>query len=134
MKIFLFLTFIFLFSSVVFAQTIQEKIVHLSSKAIKKRVIKQEFSDIPQSVLDCQATGTFSLYIQVNQEGRVVKATLYAGLCPKADLYVEKTVATWKFKPLQVNKRRVSFIGHIAIPFHYGRFNEVYFRGSGRKF
>ncbi len=108
------------------AESNQEKVISLSAKAMKKRIIKQEFSDIPQSVRDCHATGAFYLRVKVDQEGIVKSANLYSGGCQKANEYVEKTIAGWKFKPLKVNKRKVSFVGHIAIPFCYGSFGSCY--------
>lgn len=104
----------------------QEKEISLSAIAMKKRIIKREFSDIPQSVRDCHATGAFYLRVKVDQEGRVKSTNLYSSPCLKANQYVEKTIASWKFKPLEVNKRKVSFVGHIAIPFCYGSFDSCY--------
>jgi TonB family protein len=105
----------------------QEKAIHLSNKAIRKRIIKQEFLNIPQGVRDCHVTGSFFLRLRVNQDGRVENAKLLtSGPCQEVNEYVEKAVSNWKFKPLKLNKRNVPFVGNIVIPFWYGGFGKGY--------
>ena len=122
MKIVLSLILIALLFLSVFAQTEQEKEVRLPPKEMKERIVKQEFSDVPQSVRDCHATGTFRFYVKIDTEGKVKSANLVSGLCKAANEYTEKAVANWKFKPLKVEEKKVSFRGIIEVPFCYGGF------------
>lgn len=122
MKIFLSLILIALFFLPVFAQTEQEKEVPLPPKKLKERIVKQEFPDVPQSVRDCHATGTFRFYVKVDTEGKVKSVNLVSGLCKAANEYTEKAVANWKFKPLEADGKKVSFRGVIEVPFCYGGF------------
>jgi len=122
MKIFLFFILIALFFLPVFAQTEQEKEVRLPPKEMKERIVKQEFPDVPQSVRDCHARGTLRFYVKVDTEGKVKSVNLVSGLCKAANEYTEKAVVNWKFKPLEVDEKKVSFRGVIEVPFCYGGF------------
>jgi hypothetical protein len=122
MKFFLSFIFIALLLFPVFAQTEQEKEVRLPPKAMKERIVKQEFSDVPQSVKDCHGRGTFTFFVKVDTEGKVKSAKLVSGLCKAVNEYIEMTVTNWKFKPLKVAEKKTPFRGVIQIPFCYGSF------------
>lgn len=122
MKIFLSLLIIVLSSSFVFTQTKQEKEIRLSVKEIKKRIIKEEFLDIPQEVKNCHGTGILTLRVKVDQNGIVKSLQLISGICPKVNEYIVKAVENWKFKPLRIDNENVSFRGFIQVPFCYGAF------------
>ena len=123
MKFLLSFIFIVLFSFTVPAQ-LEQKEVALSSKKIKERIVKPEFPDVPQDVRDCHARGTFVLYVKVNAEGNVKSAKLVSGLCKSANEYVEETVASWKFKVLEVDGKATAFRGVVNVPFCYGGFGD----------
>jgi len=122
MKIFLSFIFIVLFFLPVLAQTEQEREVRLPPKKMKERIFKQGFSDVPQSVRDCHATGTFVFYVKVDTHGDVKSAKLIKGLCKDANEYIERAIANWKFKPLEIVTKKTAFRGVVEIPFWYGSF------------
>ncbi len=93
---------------------------------MKERIIKQGFPDVPQSVRDCHATGTFVFYVKVDTQGNVKSTRLVKGICKDANEYVEMAIANWKFKPLEIDTKKIAFRGVVEIPFWYGGFG-----GSG---
>ncbi len=122
MKIFLSFMLVSIFPLTAFSQAKQEKVIYLSSKKIKERVVQKEFPDVPQSVRNCHAKGTFNFFVTVDVDGKVKSAKLINGLCDKANKYTGKAIANWKFKILEVENKATAFRGLIIIPFCYGNF------------
>ncbi len=85
-------------------------------------MVKQEFPNVPQEVRDCHARGTFRVRVKVDAEGIVKSAKLISGLCKDANNYVEETVASWKFKVLEIDGKPTPFRSIVQISFCYGFF------------
>jgi hypothetical protein len=123
MKVLLVLIFLNLFSAGLSAQTKPAKTVYLSKKQIGVRIVKKEFPNVPENVRDCHAQGMMRMLAFVDEAGNVEKAEPVSSLCKAVGEYLKKTVSNWKFKPLAVDEKNVSFKAVIEIPFCYGSFS-----------
>lgn len=119
------LFFILIFSCAVFAQTDKEKSVSISPKALKERIIKQEFPDVPEEIRRYHAKGVLNLRVSVDEDGNVKKVNIITEFTNKTlSDYLQKTIFDWKFKPFEKNGKRVSVTGILQIPFCYGSFSD----------
>lgn len=120
MRIFLITSILLCFGIGAYAQEIQIK-TRLSMAEMAKRVTKCSFKQVPQDVRERHGTGTATLLIYVNQEGKVYSVSPLTKLGPVTD-YLRTAVLDWKFRPLEENGTRVTFKGLIQVPFWYGAF------------
>ena len=111
------------FSLSVFSQTEQKKSISLSPSKMKEQIVKQEFLNVPQEVRKYHATGTWRFRVSVDETGKIENILPLNKYSDSLNEYLEKTIRTWKFKPLVVDEVNVSYRGIIFIPFCYGSFS-----------
>jgi len=111
------------FSISIFSQAEQKKSISLSPSKMKEQIVKQEFLNVPQEVRKHHATGTLRFRISVDEIGKIENIQPLNKYSDSLNEYLEKTIRTWKFKPLVVDEVNVSYRGIIVIPFCYGSFS-----------
>ena len=120
MRILIVASVICFYSSFVFAQEPANKVVYVKISEMNKRVLNRTFPDIPESVRELHATGTFVLKVNVDENGNVSRALVVSGFSKLANDYVQKTVNDWKFRPLTIKGKNSPFVGTLTNPFCYG--------------
>lgn len=111
------------YSLCAFAQGAQNKAVYVPISQMKNRVVNRNFSNVPESVRNLHARGSFVLKVNVDESGRVSRAIVVSGFTVPANEYVQKTVSAWNFTPLIVDGKNVAFVGTLEIIFCYGAFD-----------
>ncbi len=118
------LFFVLIFSFSVFSQTEAKERVFLPTKLFKERIIKQDFPDVPQEIKEFHARGSITVHISVDEKGKAEKVNVISGFSEEQITdYLTKTITEWKFKPLEIDGRKVPFKGILQTPFCYGSFS-----------
>ena len=123
MRVFLIIILLFVFSITVFSQVEKKTVVRLSPSKIKEKIIEQDFPNVPRQIREHHATGKWRFLITVDEDGKVKEVYALSKYPDFLNEYLEKTIKSWKFKPLNINEENVSFTGILFIPFCYGSFS-----------